>query len=571
MGREKTIINCGTTHVSAGRFQRSSEGELRMEGILRRELSHDYSVESDWLPAVAGALQDLAGEGGLNREATLIVPGFRVLSKIIEVPVVERSKQAQAIAFETQQNIPYPLSEVVWGYEIFADDGIEIEMVVVAEKLESSEEFCEEISKAGFSPEAVLPAPVLSYHTLLGTGAGGRQEEIVFIDVGARTSELLYMKGKELFIRSIALGGNFVTEYLARLTGESFSSAEERKVACFSEGREQTGANRFEEEMERSASLFKKRLSAEIGRSLASATGDKMGRVPRRMLLCGRGFRLPGLAEHLESSLNMKVESFSPADHVVPGKGIDVEKYRANLMQDSELIGAAELEKAGRSSTMNLLPESFARRQRLKRRKPTLVAAGLILAAAFALPVLHYRSLAINHERELGMVERELAPLLENEEAIARWSRQSADLAEEVEKIERILYSRSNWAQFFVDLQDRLHEVEDVWLEKLEIIREEESGLVAFDVEDVERLEGKGSKTHREGRIDRLRVVGRMLDRENPLAKVSNNVQQRVKRLLSKITGSAFISGVENIRFDTSDTGLLRFEFQLRISPDRPL
>ena len=64
---------------------------------------------------------------------------------------------------------------------------------------------------------------------------------------------------------------------------------------------------------------------------------------------------------------------------------------------------------------------------------------------------------------------------------------------------------------------------------------------------------------------------GRMLDRENPLAKVSNNVQQRVKRLLSKITESAFIAGVENIRFDTSDTGLLRFEFQLRISPDRPL
>ena len=175
-----------------------------MEGILRRELSYDYSVESDWLPAVAGALQDLAGEGGLNRAATLIVPGFRVLSKIIEVPVVERSKQAQAIAYETQQNIPYPLSEVVWGYEIFADDGIEIEMVVVAEKLEGSEEFCEEIYRAGFSPEAVLPAPVLSYHTLLGTGEGGQQEEIVFIDVGARTSELLYMKGKELFIRSVS-------------------------------------------------------------------------------------------------------------------------------------------------------------------------------------------------------------------------------------------------------------------------------------------------------------------------------------------------------------------------------
>ena len=68
-----------------------------------------------------------------------------------------------------------------------------------------------------------------------------------------------------------------------------------------------------------------------------------------------------------------------------------------------------------------------------------------------------------------------------------------------------------------------------------------------------------------------LQLSGRMLDRENPLAKVSTNVQHRVARLLDSFSDSAFIMSVENQRFDASQHGLLKFEFSLLVNPEKAL
>lgn len=62
-----------------------------------------------------------------------------------------------------------------------------------------------------------------------------------------------------------------------------------------------------------------------------------------------------------------------------------------------------------------------------------------------------------------------------------------------------------------------------------------------------------------------------MLDRENPLAKVSENVQRRVVQLLDSFSDSTFIKSVENERFDASPHGLLKFEFSLLVNLEKPL
>jgi type IV pilus assembly protein PilM len=44
-----------------------------------------------------------------------------------------------------------------------------------------------------------------------------------------------------------------------------------------------------------------------------------------------------------------------------------------------------------------------------------------------------------------------------------------------------------------------------------------------------------------------------------------------VKRLLAGFAGSPFVTAVENERFDTSQNGILRFDFILVINPRQTL
>ena len=57
-----------------------------------------------------------------------------------------------------------------------------------------------------------------------------------------------------------------------------------------------------------------------------------------------------------------------------------------------------------------------------------------------------------------------------------------------------------------------------------------------------------------------------MVDRKNPLARVSSNTQRRVNHLLDLFEQSNFVHAVEDQRFDTSKNGILQFSFTLALS-----
>jgi type IV pilus assembly protein PilM len=96
-------------------------------------------------------------------------------------------------------------------------------------------------------------------------------------------------------------------------------------------------------------------------------------------------------------------------------------------------------------------------------------------------------------------------------------------------------------------LQERLGRVEDVWLEKLQVA----PGAAGTSL--------------------RLLVSGRMLDKANPLSKVSPETFSRVKTLLASVVDSPFVGAVEAARFDNSQPGILKFDFVLVTNPQRPL
>ena len=116
--RRRLIIHCASSHISGGWFQRDTGGQLVLDRYFTRDLDYDLSREARWLPAVVSALRELAREHPITGEAAAIVPGNRLLTKFLTVPVVEGDGQGRTIAYEVQQNLPYELSDVVWDAQV---------------------------------------------------------------------------------------------------------------------------------------------------------------------------------------------------------------------------------------------------------------------------------------------------------------------------------------------------------------------------------------------------------------------------------------------------------------------
>jgi type IV pilus assembly protein PilM len=64
------------------------------------------------------AAKTLVEKGIKAKNVNVCAPGFHVFSKFVKLPPVDAGKVTQIIQYEAQQNVPFPLSEVVWDYQI---------------------------------------------------------------------------------------------------------------------------------------------------------------------------------------------------------------------------------------------------------------------------------------------------------------------------------------------------------------------------------------------------------------------------------------------------------------------
>lgn len=134
--KSKLIINCGATHVSASEFGVSA-GRLVLESFQVQELKYDYSNQEEWLSELAATLKMMRVSG----KATVIAPSMLLLTKTIKIPHVDEARRAEVIQFEAEKNIPYPINEVSWDYEIISDDGVETEIFLTSMKSTAADDF----------------------------------------------------------------------------------------------------------------------------------------------------------------------------------------------------------------------------------------------------------------------------------------------------------------------------------------------------------------------------------------------------------------------------------------------
>ena len=381
-------LNLGTQTIGLAEFQRAENGGVMLNHYRLTEIHSDPSAEAARLPQTRIAVGEM--KDALKLKAGPInyaISGQNMFTRFVKLPPVAEDKVESIIGFEAQQNVPFPIEEVVWDYQLVSNSkSDQVEVVLVAIKSDLLDDLNAATEQGGLRTNLVDAAPMALYNAFRYNYSDLPGCSLL-VDLGARTTNLIFIEPGKVFTRSIPIGGNTITGNLAKEFQESFASAEERKK---SKGYVSLGgayADNQDPDVAKESKIIRNamtRLHAEISRSVNYYRAQQGGSAPQRLFLCGGTANLPYLKEFFTEKFQMPIEFFNPLRNVTVTGNVPVDDVVKHAHQLGELVGLALRSINTCPMELNLRPTSVVNAQRIAARRPYLVAAGLCLLLALA-------------------------------------------------------------------------------------------------------------------------------------------------------------------------------------------
>ena len=367
-------------------FAQTKKG-LVLKAYQATSILADPATEAARIPQVQLAIKELAKSlkvGG--QKAAYALSGQSVFVRFVKLPPLEEENMDELVKFEAQQNVPFPIDEVVWDWEKLETGGIETEVVIVAIKSDSLNDLNSVVAETGLGTRLVDCAPTALYNAFRYNYQGS-EECVLLLDIGAKTSNLIYADGGKFFTRSVSTGGSNLTSAIAKEYNISFAEAENVKLT---NGLVTLGGGHAAQLDEATAALGTvirnslTRSTAEIQRTSTLFRSQQGGNAPVKVLLAGGTANLPYLREFLEEKLSLPVETFNPLQRISVGKGVDVDTLGGEAHMLGELVGLGLQASEKSVVKIDLVPDAVQAQRDITRRKPALILASTLLLAGLA-------------------------------------------------------------------------------------------------------------------------------------------------------------------------------------------
>ncbi|WP_457637314.1 type IV pilus assembly protein PilM [Oceanithermus sp.] len=166
------------------------------------------------------------------------VSNLAVITRIIQIPKMGERELEEAIHWEAERYIPFPIDEVVLDYAPLdppseVPDDAQLDVVIAAARLETITQLVETLKEAQLEPVVLDVKPFAGMRTIegyLSGGDDGNDPVTIFLEIGAESSSLVLARGTRLLMhRNLNISGNDFTEAIAKSFGLDFASAEEVK------------------------------------------------------------------------------------------------------------------------------------------------------------------------------------------------------------------------------------------------------------------------------------------------------------------------------------------------------
>ncbi len=265
--------------------------------------------------ALSAAIKNLLSTAGIrgNRVVTAL-GGEAVIVRELKLPEMPEAELEQAVAYEAERYLPYGVRDVSRDFQVLgkAPEEGQLEILLVAARKEVVNRQLAALQMTGLSTTILDVAP---FSMLRAVGhPNGRAGTVVFVDLGAESSDIIIMEGERLRLaRNISTGGNAVTKAIAEalsLETPAAQTLKEDRAQLLLEGQQPedpTIVHLHEAILPVINSIF-----TEVRRSLDYYQTRSRGQAIGKVVLTGGTAKLRNLAPFLSEELGLPVEVGNP-------------------------------------------------------------------------------------------------------------------------------------------------------------------------------------------------------------------------------------------------------------------
>jgi type IV pilus assembly protein PilM len=464
-------LNLGMQTVTLAEFHATPDGAITLNACKQEELIVDPAADVTRPAQIESAVEHLRKELKIPAKAMVnfCLPSQAVFARFVKLPGATPDAVSEIIAFEAQQNVPFPIDEVVWDYQIMGEAKENSwDVALVAIKADQLVEANDSVNKGGFRSSVIDVAPMALYNAFRYNYSELTGSSLL-IDIGSRTTNLVFVEGKRVFSRSIPVGGGTVSAAIGKEFKQDITVGERLKLEKGFVGLGGAYAEPDDPTETRISKIVRNtmtRLHAEIARSISFYRQNQGGSAPVRAFLCGGTSGLPYMLEFFSEKLQIPIEHFNPLRNVTVANQETAAFVSGKAHALGEVVGSALRALKNCPMEINLRPPSVVREQDLARRKPFLVLAALCVVLAPAAWWFYFNRATTLTQEKLDAVSGDVAQLEQVANQFTTLETEAKKLIESAAPLLLAAAERGVWAEIIDDLGARLP-TRYIWLTEL--------------------------------------------------------------------------------------------------------
>ncbi|MBC8107766.1 MAG: type IV pilus assembly protein PilM [Anaerolineae bacterium] len=380
------------------------------------------------------------------------VSGQSSFARFIKLPPVEPKKIPEIVRFEAIQQIPFPLDDVEWSYQLFQHpESPDIEVGIFAMRKELVNQHIKYFTDFDLNVQVVQMNPLAVYNALQHDGRFDSGTTMI-IDLGAENTDLLIADNETIWMRSIPIGGNNFTETLVKAFKLPFAKAEELK--------RNAATSKYARQIFQAMRPIFADLVAEIQRSVGFYASVHRDSRIKKVLSLGGTFRLPGLQKYLQQNLQMDVERLDSLGAGAPADPKLVPTFNENMLSVVSAYGLALQALGDTKVTSSLLPAKIRREKMWKEKTKWFAAAAALFVVGTGLVAAKWLFLDFqqtnNHNSYSPKIEAVKGPAMAQDQQWSTIEGAGGEDRTKVADLRKLDAYREMWRNFTVDLYTAL-------------------------------------------------------------------------------------------------------------------
>ncbi|MCM8813301.1 MAG: pilus assembly protein PilM [Candidatus Omnitrophica bacterium] len=394
------------------------------------------------------------------------IPSQSAFVRLAKVPAVAPNKLHQIVLYETQQQVPFPIRDVVWDYQVFSREKHNLHVLIAAVKKDFVLSVLRLGEECGVLVEFIDISTLALFNCLRYFYRDLRQT--VILDVGAKTTNIIAVHDDYFWTRSLPVGGEDINDVLSRRLNIDRNAAEEQKLQ---HGRalvlyygKESAASPQEQKVAEAVTGVLTDITNEIVKTLNFYKAQENVDIDfKKMLITGGLSRIPQVERFFENSLNIPAEkidylnllNFHPkadiqcSEYLGPAIGSTLRGYDRGILR------------------VNLIPLPQQRLLDFRKKRPYWAALWLISLAGAAIALVLCGNVASLHRQHLTGLQSLIATYEANKQAVMQVDAEIAQYRQKLKKYITATKIRFTAVSVFEMMTRALPE--QVWIQRLSV------------------------------------------------------------------------------------------------------